>query len=103
MTCRDFEKSIRGFRLTTAKILYYLPDYPQILQMFLWQTYDKAPKFPRIYSFLDFWRTDVEAIIHSVSIASRTLVSPVVWRFPKILEEKGKKDHILEKIKKKPY
>ncbi len=87
MICSDFEKNIKGYRLTTAEILYYLPDYPKILQTFLWQTYDKSPKFPRISAFLEFWRTDIEAIIHSVNIASKTIISPVNWQFPKEISE----------------
>lgn len=56
-------------RLTTAEILYYLPDYPAILQSFLWQHYDTAPTFPRLRHFLDFWRTSIEATLAEVRVA----------------------------------
>ena len=44
-----------GYRLTTAEITYYLPDRPILLQTYLWQEYDLAPRFPRLHEFLEFW------------------------------------------------
>lgn len=35
MEIRDFETQLRGGRLTTAEVLYYLPDYPDLLQRFV--------------------------------------------------------------------
>jgi uncharacterized protein Usg len=52
----DFMRALRGARLTTAEVLYYMPDHPQLLQSFLWQTYDAAPDYPRLMKFLDHWR-----------------------------------------------
>jgi uncharacterized protein Usg len=42
-----FLRQLEGFSLTTAEILYRLPDYPRLLQSF-WQDYDLAPKFPKL-------------------------------------------------------
>ncbi len=72
----DFEAQLRGGRMTTAEVLYYIPDHPVLLQSFVWQTIDLAPEFPRIHQFLEFWRRDIEAVIHSVSISAAGLVSP---------------------------
>lgn len=77
---REFEQQLRGFRLTTAEVLYYMPDHPALVQTFLWQTQDQAPKYPRLLRFLDFWRREIDAVIHSVRIAHCGLVSPAVWR-----------------------
>jgi hypothetical protein len=33
-------RQVEGFSLTTAEILYRLPDYPRLLQSFIWQDYD---------------------------------------------------------------
>ncbi|MEM7766968.1 MAG: hypothetical protein AAF253_05705 [Pseudomonadota bacterium] len=74
---RDFRFQLQGARLTTAEVLYHLPDYPGLLQGFVWQTLDTAPKFPRLARFLDHWRSDIEAIIHSVRVGHSGLVSPV--------------------------
>jgi uncharacterized protein Usg len=72
----DFEAQLHGQRLTTAEILYYIPDHPGLLQSFLWQTLDEAPDFPRIQRFLAFWRREIEAVIHSVQITSTSEVTP---------------------------
>ena len=42
----SLEAQLKGFRLTTAQIYYHLPDHPELLQEFIWQHYDLAPKFP---------------------------------------------------------
>ncbi len=76
----DFEAQLGGQRLTTAQILYHLPDHPGLLQEFLWQTQDRAPDFPRIHRFLDFWRREIDAVIHSVRVSHLGLVSPARLR-----------------------
>lgn len=53
-------------RLTTVQIYYYMPDYRHVLQEFLWQTVDYDPEFPRIHRFLDHWRVNVQAKIHTI-------------------------------------
>ncbi len=79
---REFEAQfLHGLRLTTAEITYYMPDHPALLQTFLWQTQDLAPKYPRLVRFLDFWKREIDAVIHSVQVAHSGLVSPTVWRF----------------------
>lgn len=76
----DFRSALAGARLTTAEVIYYMPDHPGLLQSFLWQTYDLAPNFPRLMRFLDHWRTDIEAAIHSVRVAHAELIRPAEWR-----------------------
>jgi len=73
-------RQLRGERLTTASVLYYMPDSPSLLQEFVWQTLDLAPEFPRIHRFLDFWRREIEAVIHSVTVGSQGLVAPARLR-----------------------
>lgn len=81
MTSNDeFLRQLRGERLTTASVLYYMPDSPALLQEFVWQTLDLAPEFPRIHRFLGFWRREIEAVIHSVTVASAGLVRPARLR-----------------------
>jgi uncharacterized protein Usg len=72
----DLGRQLRGERLTTAEVLYYLPDHPALLQRFLWQTLDLSPEYPRIHRFLDFWRCEIDAVIHSVRVAGGGLVAP---------------------------
>ena len=37
---------LKDYRLTTAEILYCLPDHPALLQTYVWQDLDLAPEFP---------------------------------------------------------
>ena len=57
------------YRLTTAKIVYRLPDEPERLQTFIWQKFDAAPEFPELSKFLDFWRKNIDGKLHSVMVA----------------------------------
>ena len=72
----DFSRQLRGQRLTTAEVIYYMPDHPDLLQSFLWQTLDLPPEFPRVQKFLVFWRREIRAVIHSVTCSAAGLVSP---------------------------
>ncbi|MCA3268901.1 MAG: usg protein [Alphaproteobacteria bacterium] len=56
-------------QLVTAQILYHLPDYPEILQTFLWQHEDRAPEYPTLRKFIAFWQSQLEGRIHSVTVA----------------------------------
>ena len=76
----DIDLQLKGYRLTTAEILYHMPDHPDLLQTFIWQTLDIAPEFPRIRRFLDFWRSSIEVTLHSVRVANVPLVSPAEIR-----------------------
>jgi len=72
----DFEKMLQDYRVTTAEILYHLPDYPSLLQTFVWQDLDKAPEFPVLKKFLNFWERKIEGKLHSVTVASCELIRP---------------------------
>ena len=72
-----------GYRLTTAEILYHLPDHPRLLQSFVWQELDIAPRFPVLRRFLDFWRRSLDGRLHSVEVASQTLIRPAEFRHAK--------------------
>lgn len=76
----EMELMLQGYGLTTANILYRMPDHPGVLQTFIWQEYDLAPDFPRLFGFLDFWRERLEGPLHSVQYAHRRLIGPGLWR-----------------------
>lgn len=78
-------QQLRDYRLTTAEILYHLPDHPAVLQSFIWQELDLAPKFPRLQKFLDFWTTSLDGKLHSVRVGSATLISPPKWQHQQVL------------------
>ena len=66
MASSDFVKMISGYGLTTANILYRMPDHPAILQNYVWQEYDLHPHFPELKKFLDFWTEKLEGPLHSI-------------------------------------
>jgi uncharacterized protein Usg len=71
---------INGYSLTTAEILYRLPDHPALLQSYIWQDYDLHPRFPKLKGFLDFWTAKLEGKLYKVTVAHRELVSPAELR-----------------------
>lgn len=79
-TTSETELMLRGYGLTTAKILYHYPDHPHLLQTFVWQDYDLAPRFPVLFKFLDFWKERLEGPLHSVAYTHRRLIAPNEWR-----------------------
>ncbi|MCB9966863.1 MAG: Usg family protein [Geminicoccaceae bacterium] len=70
------ELQLNGYRLTTAEIIYHLPDHPGILQSFIWQHYDIAPKYPELHKFLDFWVGNIEGRLHTVNVGRKKLIGP---------------------------
>ncbi|HEY1244458.1 MAG TPA: protein usg [Hyphomicrobiaceae bacterium] len=76
----DFRAQLAGYSLTTAEILYRLPDYPSLLQGFIWQEYDIHPCFPRLQEFLQFWSRNLEGKLYRVTVAHRKLIAPTELR-----------------------
>ncbi len=72
----SFEKMLQDYRLTTADILYHLPDHPSLLQHYIWQELDIAPEFPVLNKFLHFWERQLDGKLHSVTVASCELIKP---------------------------
>ena len=72
----DFIRQLAGYGLTTAEILYHLPDHPGLLQSYVWQAYDVAPAFPELNRFLAFWRDKLDGALHSVRVAHSGLIKP---------------------------
>lgn len=71
---------LEGYGLTTAEMFYRMPDHQSILQTFIWQEYDLAPDYPRLFGFIEFWKEQIEGPLHSVRFIHRKLISPGEWR-----------------------
>ena len=80
MGSRAFQLQLQGYGLTTATILYRLPDHPLLLQTYIWQEYDLAPNFPVLLKFLDFWKRELDGPLHSVTVAHSRLIKPAEFR-----------------------
>ncbi|HEX4766388.1 MAG TPA: usg protein [Lichenihabitans sp.] len=76
----DFLRQLAGYGLTTAEILYHLPDHPSLLQSYVWQEYDIAPAFPVLSKFLQFWRDRLDGVLHSVKVGHSGLIRPAELR-----------------------
>jgi uncharacterized protein Usg len=77
---RDFVRQLEGWSLATAEIYYRMPDAQSVLQTFVWQDYDLAPKFPQLRKFLDFWGQELDGPIHSVRVCHAQLLRPAEVR-----------------------
>jgi len=78
-----FELQLQGYRLTTAEIIYRLPDHPALLQSFIWQKFDLAPDFPELHKFLEFWKENIEGKLHSVNVKQSSRTGPTRFRHVK--------------------
>lgn len=76
----QLQRQLQGWSLTTAEIMYRMPDYRDLLQTFIWQDYDLAPQFPRLIKFLDFWSRNLDGPLASVRVAHRAIVGPAEIR-----------------------
>ncbi len=81
MLVSAIERQLMGYRLTTAQILYHMPDHPGLLQTYIWQELDLAPRFPELSRFLAFWQRELDGKLHSVRVASVALVRPAELRY----------------------
>ena len=80
MTDRTFNEMMSGYSLTTAEILYRMPDHPVLLQSYIWQDYDVHPRFPKLKKFLDFWSRELEGKLFKVVVAHTQLIKPAELR-----------------------
>ncbi|SDX53241.1 usg protein [Roseicitreum antarcticum] len=80
MQASETELMLKGYGLTTAELFYRMPDYRNVLNIFVWQEYDLAPDYPRLFGFIDFWKGQIEGPLHSVRFTYRKLLSPGKWR-----------------------
>lgn len=76
MVCEDFRRQTLGYGITTANILYRMPDHPALLQTFIWQNYDLHPHFPELRRFLDYWTRHLDGPLHQVFVAHQRLIKP---------------------------
>lgn len=76
----DVQHRLQGYSLATAEITYRLPDATTLLQTFVWQQLDLAPRFPKLRAFLDFWQRELDGPLHSVRLTHSALIKPAEFR-----------------------
>ena len=75
----ETELMLKGYGLTTAEFLYRMPDHRNVLNSYIWQEYDIAPDHPRLFTFIEFWQSEIERPLHSVGFTHRKMISPGEW------------------------
>jgi uncharacterized protein Usg len=76
----ETELMLKGYGLTTAELYYRMPDYRNVLNSFVWQEYDLAPDYPKLFGFIEFWQEKIDGPLHSVRFTHRKLIAPGEWR-----------------------
>ena len=66
--------------LVLAKILFWRPDRPWLLQTMAWQTDDMLPNFPKLSNYLDWWQATLDGKIFAVDVAHSRDGRPVEYR-----------------------
>ena len=59
---------LHKWTVATVQVVYYIPDYLNIVQEFIWQTEDQLPEYPRITKFLNYWDKNIDGPIKEVYI-----------------------------------
>ena len=59
---------MRKWTVDSVQVVYYIPDYMNLVNEFIWQTEDQLPEYPRITRFLDYWDKNIDGPIKEVYI-----------------------------------
>ena len=76
----EIERQLNGYRLTTAEIIYRMPDHLDLLQTYVWQALDLAPKFPELNKILSFWEREIEGPLYAVKVPNTEILKPARTR-----------------------
>lgn len=60
---------ITNVRPILLQVVYYMPDYPSILNEFTWGFEDRIPELIRTHRFLNHWKANIDAVISEVPIS----------------------------------
>ena len=80
MNTHDLIRQLRGWRQTTAEIIYRMPDHPGLVQTFLWQDLDRwddNPRhtFPRLRQFCEWWNANLDGSIVQVRVGAARVIT----------------------------
>ena len=45
-----------------------MPDPPDLIQEFIWQTDDITPELPRVHKFLNYWKENIDAALEALEV-----------------------------------
>ena len=59
---------IKKWTTASVQVVYYIPDYLNLINEFIWQTRDQQPDYPRINQFLDYWDKNIDGPVKEAFI-----------------------------------
>ena len=59
---------LKKWTVASVQVVYYITDYMNLVNEFIWQTEDQLPEYPRITRFLDYWDKNIDGPIKEVYI-----------------------------------
>ena len=59
---------LKKWTTASVQVVYYIPDYLNLVNEFIWQTKDRQPDYPRIGEFLDHWDKNIDGPIKEAYI-----------------------------------
>ncbi len=71
---------LKGYGLTTAQILYRMPEPPLPAAILCLAALRHRADFPEMKNFLKFWQEKLDGPLHSVRYTHRKLISATEWR-----------------------
>lgn len=71
---------ILNTRPVLLQVIYFMPDYPTILQEFTWGYEDRVPELMRTHKFLNHWRSHIDAVISEILLSINDCNRPRKWR-----------------------
>jgi uncharacterized protein Usg len=85
MSDNQLARQLAGWRLTTAEILYRMPDHHSLVQTFVWQdldSWDDNPRrtFPRLRQFCAWWNTNLDGPIVEVRVGDAAVIGAAELR-----------------------
>lgn len=76
----ETELMLKGYGLTTAQFFYRMPDFRNVLNVFIWQEYDLFPDYPELFRFVEYWQANIDDPLHSVAFTHRKEIRATQWR-----------------------
>lgn len=60
---------LRKKQNVVLQVVYFIPDYPSLMQDFTWAYQDVVPELMRTHQFLNHWHNNIDAVINQLLIS----------------------------------
>ena len=71
--------------LVLVGIIYYMPDYKNLVNEFYCQFDDVVPDIPRVHQFINYWKNNIDAVIKKIEVSSAGNNNQRISKFYKVL------------------